>query len=103
MAGPGLRHHHHHRVRQRTSCKHQHLESVVEHSGVAAGRVDDWQDLRQICSEEFRLKLTFTSVHPVDVAPQRIDLSVVRDIAIRVGASPARKGVGTEARMDQCE
>ena len=42
-------------------------------------------------------------MHPVDIAAQRVDLAVVRHVAIRMGAFPAWKGVGAEPRVDQCE
>ncbi len=40
-------------------------------------------------------------MHPVDVAAERVDLAVVRDVAIGMRAVPARERVGAEARVDQ--
>jgi hypothetical protein len=40
-------------------------------------------------------------VHPVDVAAQRVDLAVVRDVAVGMRAVPARERVGAETRMHQ--
>ena len=40
-------------------------------------------------------------VHPVDVAPQRVDLAVVRQIPIRMRPVPARERVRAETRVDQ--
>ena len=39
--------------------------------------------------------------HPVDVAAQRVDLAVVGDVAVRMGARPGGKRVRAEARVDQ--
>ena len=42
-----------------------------------------------------------TRVHPVLVAAERVDLSVVAKHSVGLRALPGRKGVGREARMDQ--
>ena len=98
---PRLRDHHHHRVRERTAGEHHQFQHVVEHRRIAAVDVDDGRDLRDVIAEERRLELRLAGAHPVDVAAQRIDLAVVRDIAVRVGAVPARESVGAEARMHE--
>ena len=41
--------------------------------------------------------------HPVDVAAQRVDLAVVRDVAVRVRQRPRRERVGAEALVDERE
>ena len=50
-----------------------------------------------------RLEQRFARVHPVGVAAHRVDLAVVRDVAIRMRAIPARERVGAEARVHQRE
>ena len=47
--------------------------------------------------------IALARVHPVDVAAQRVDLAVVRDEAVRVGAIPRRERVGAEALVHQRE
>ena len=42
-------------------------------------------------------------LHPVDVAAQRVDLAVVRDVAVRVGERPGREGVRAEPLVHQRE
>ena len=101
MLRPRLRDHHHHRVRERTAGEHHQFQHVVEHRRVAAVDVDDGRDLRDVITEERRLELRLAGAHPVDVAAQRVDLAVVRDVAIGVGAVPARERVGAEARMHE--
>jgi hypothetical protein len=77
----------------------QQLEHVVEHRRVGAVGVDDGEDLLQVVAEEPRRHLALARVHPVDVAAERVDLAVVRDVAVGVGARPGREGVRREARV----
>ena len=42
-------------------------------------------------------------MHPIDVAAQRVDLAVMRDIAVWMPAVPARECIGAEPRMNQRE
>ncbi len=100
VLGPGLRHHHHHGVRQRPPREVQELEHVVEHGRVGAVGVDDGEDLLEVVAEEPGRHLALARVHPVDVAAQRVDLAVVGDEPVRVGAGPAGEGVGGEPGVD---
>ena len=50
----------------------------------------------EILAEELRRHLALARVHPVDVAAQRVDLAVVGDEPVGVGAGPAGEGVGGE-------
>jgi hypothetical protein len=97
------RDHHHHRVRERAAGEDEQLERVVEHRRVAAVRVDDREDLLDVVAEELGLEERLAGVHPVDVAAERVDLAVVRDVAVRVRAVPARERVRAEARVDERE
>ena len=100
---PRLRDHHQDGVWQRSAGHHQELEHVVEDRRVAAAFADDRQDLLQIVAEQRRPQQPFARAHPVDVAAQRVDLAVVRDVAVRVGERPRREGVRAEALVDQRE
>ena len=53
----------------------------------------------QVVAEQARGELALARLHPVDVAAQRVDLAVVRDVAVGVRARPARERVGREARV----
>ena len=103
VARPGLRDHHHDRVRQLAPGERQQLEDVVEHRRVGALGVDDGEDLQQILAEQLRAHHRLARVHPVDVAPQRVDLAIVRDVAVRVRASPGGEGVGGETRVHHAD
>ena len=47
--------------------------------------------------------MSLPRVHPVDIAAQRVDLTVVRQETVRMGALPARKGVGRKPLVHQRE
>ena len=94
---PRLGNHHHHGVRERTTGEIEQFERVVEHARVAAVRVDDRPDLPDVVAERFGFEAGLPRVHPVGIAADRVDLAVVRDVAVRVRAVPARKRVGAEA------
>jgi hypothetical protein len=99
----GLGDHHHHRVRERAAGEHEQLEDVVEGRRVRARRAHDREHLGQVLAEQLGGELGLARAHPVDVAPQRVDLAVVGDHPVRVGQLPAREGVGGEARVHQGE
>ena len=103
VVGPRLGDHHHHRVRERAAGEVEQLQRVIEHRGVAAIGVDDGQDLFDVVAEGLALEQRFAGVHPVDVAAEGVDLAVMRDVAVRVGAIPAGEGVGRETRVDNGE
>ena len=54
-----------------------------------------------VVAEHRRLEQRLAGAHPVDVAAERVDLAVVRHVAVRVRAIPAREGVGAESRVHQ--
>ena len=103
VPAPRLGDHHHQGVRERAPREDEQLEDVVEHRGVGALEVDRGEDLRQVVAEEARGEHPLARLHPVHVAAERVDLAVVGDVAVRVGARPAREGVRREARVDHRE
>ncbi len=103
VARPGLGDHHHHRVRERPAREVEEFEAVVEHGRVRPVRVDDRHDARGVGAEELGPNHRLAGVHPVHVAAQGVDLAVVDEVAVRVGAFPAREGVRAEARMHDAQ
>ena len=103
VVGPGLGNHHHHRVRQRAAGEDEELERVVEHRRVGTVGVHDREDLPDVVTEELALEESLAGVHPVDVAAERVDLAVVREVAVGMRALPARERVGRETRMHERE
>jgi len=63
---------------------------------VAIARVGDRCDLGHVVPEQRRLELCLSGVHPVDVAPKGVDLSVVGQVPVGVGQPPATQGIGAE-------
>ena len=57
----------------------------------------------QVVAEHVGLEQAFARAHPVDVAAQRVDLAVVRDVAVRVRQRPGRERVGAEALVHERE
>ena len=97
VVGPRLRDHHHHRMRQRTAGEDEQLKGVIEHRRVAAVGIDDREHFLHVLAERLRHEKRLPGVHPVDVAPERVDLAVVRQVTVGMGAGPTRKGVGAES------
>ena len=99
---PRLGDHHQHGVRQRAPAEVQQLEHLVEGRRVAGVRGDDREQpvelgLTERAGGEHRL----ARGHPVAVAAQRVDLAVVREVAVRVREAPRRERVGGEAAVHQ--
>ena len=99
VPAPRLGDEHHHGVLDGAARQRQQFEGAVEAGGVAAGLVDDGQDLVDVV-EAGRGQQGLARGHPVAVAAQRVDLAVVRDHAVGVRQLPAGEGVGAEARVE---
>ncbi len=98
---PGFRNQHHHRVRQRAAAQKEELEGVVEAGRVALIFGHDREEFLHVLPEQFRMEAPLAGFHPIDVALQRVDFTVVADVAIGVGQRPGRKRIGAEARVHQ--
>lgn len=84
-AFPGLGDHHQHRVVQRTSTQVQQLERLVEPRGVRGARRTDRENLVQVVvvPEHVGVDQRLAGPHPVLVAVDGVDLTVVGDPAER--------------------
>ena len=101
VIAPRLRDHHQDRVGEGAAGKGQELEHVVERCGIALALADQWKHLLQVVAEKVRPAQRLARPHPVDVAPQRVDLAVVGAVAVRVGQRPRGKRVGAEPGVDE--
>ncbi len=99
--GPWLRDCDHHRKRQLHSAHNHELDGIVKHRRIRTGAVDGRQHLVKLTLEMLRLHILLPCTHLIRVAPDGIDLSVMYDKTIRMGAFPAWIGVGTEPGMHQ--
>ncbi len=97
------RDHHHHRVGQGVAREAEELEHVVEGERVRGARRDEGEAAAQVVAEELRVQDRLARLHPVDVPLEGVDLAVVGGHAVGVGETPAREGVGGEARVDDRE
>ena len=103
IARPRFGDHHHHRVRQRVAALRQEFERVVEAGGVGLAFVGDRPKLVDVLAEQRRRDGSLARRHPVVVAAQRVDLAVMRDVAVGMRQRPGREGVGREALVHQRE
>ena len=97
---PRLRDHHQDGVPNRTPAERQQLEALVEAHGVGGTGRDDREralEPRHDWGTHHRL----ACAHPVAVALQRVDLAVVRDVAVRVRERPRRERVGGEPAVHE--
>ena len=101
VAFPRLGNHHHHGVDQVVAAVVHEFQGVVEARGVGAVLVDDREDVFDFRAEKVRLAERLAGLHEIGVAHDRVDLAVVGDEAVRMGARPAREGVGRETGVHQ--
>ena len=100
---PGLGDHHQHRVGQAAAAKVQEFENLIEAGAVGGTRSAHREDLRHVRAEDVGVDQRFTGAHPVLVAGDRVDLTVVGDPAERMCQRPGREGVGGEARVHDAQ
>ena len=91
---PGGRNQHRQRMARVAAAAHQQLERVVEHARVGALLLED----RPVDTQG-----QGTGAHPVDVAADRIDLSVVAKEPERLRPLPRRLGIRREALVEDAE
>ena len=99
MVLPRLRHHHHHDVGNAPAAQMQQFEHLVERHRIGGVGIADGEEPLQITGDEIAGQHCFPSAHPVPVALHRVDLSVVRDVAVRVRQRPRREGIGGKATV----
>src|SRR5207245_3257243 len=73
---------------------------IVDHCGIAHAFDNHREEVPHAIAEEFRLEQGFARLHPVDIAAQRVDFAVVRDVAKRMSERPTRECIRAEALMD---
>ncbi len=98
---PRLRDHHQDGVRQRPAAEVEQLQRLVEGGGVGAVGVADREQPLQVTGDQVGVEHRLAGAHPVAVALDGVDLTVVGDVAVGVRQRPRREGVGGEARVHQ--
>ena len=103
---PRLRDHHQHRVRQRPAAHVQQFQALVEAGRIAGVLVQDREEpfdppaVRGV-GDELAGQHRLAGAHPVAVAPDGVDLAVVRHVPVRVSQWPGRERVGGEPGVHQ--
>lgn len=98
---PGLGYEHGYRAGEGPAVHDQEFKDVVEDGRVGALSIDDGQHAVEIMLEHGGVQVGFARANPVDVALQGVDLTIVDDEAIGVGAFPAGRGVGRVTGVDE--
>ncbi len=100
---PRLGNHHHHGLADRVAGHGQQFQAVVEGGGIRLVGKADRVELLQISAQHRRGHHAFARLHPVVVALDGVDLTVMRHIAVGVGERPFGEGVGREALVHQAQ
>ena len=98
---PWLRDKDHHCQRQRHSAHHQEFQCIVQTCGVRTVRVHDRRQLDHLILEILGFHLLFPGQHLIRITPDRVDLSVMHNIAVWMRFLPAWHCVGGEPGVYQ--
>ena len=90
-------------MRQRAAAHDEQLKAVVEHAGIRAAGIDNRQQLLDVITKQDTGNMILTGIHPVDIAAQSIDLTVMSEEMIGMGAVPAGECVRGKAGMHQSD
>jgi hypothetical protein len=88
-------------VGQGAAALHEQLQDIVEHRRIALRRRGDGPDSLQVLPKGVGVQVCRPGPHPVEVATERVDLSIVDDGAVGVGEPPRAQRVRGEARVDE--
>ena len=83
-----------------------HLEQfqcVIQTSSITVSGFSNWSNLGNINTKQRGLKLGLSCMHPIDVAPKSVNLTVMSQITVRVSQAPTSHSVCTEPGVDQRE
>ena len=97
---PRLGNHHHDRLLQRTAGHEQELKHVVEDPGVGAVRLHHREQPLDGIAEQVGMGHALARGHPVDVALQGVDFTVMAHEAVGLGPVPTRERIRRKSRMD---
>ena len=101
VPAPGFRDHHEYGQGQRPARHHEEFEHVVEDGRVAAAVDHDRHDLLEVVTQQRGVAERFARPHPVDIAPEGVDLAVVSDEPVGVRERPRWERVRGEPLVHQ--
>ena len=79
----------------------EQFQGVVQSSRIACAGGGDRNQIAHVIPEGAGAELGLPGPHPIDVAPNGIDLPVVAQVAKGLGQVPGGKGVGAVTLVDQ--
>ena len=88
-------------MRKASSALNHQLNGLIQGCGVTALTADKRRDFAHVIAKHGRDHACLTRTHPVSVAINGVDLTVVRHIAEWVSKRPRREGVRREALVDK--
>ena len=100
---PWLRDDHHHGQRQRHAVHIEEFQCIVEHGGIRSASIHDRENLIDIVLHDRACHRLFSGQHPVNIAADGVDLTIVGDHSIWMRAMPGRRRVGGESGVYDCD
>ena len=89
---------------QGAAAEREQFDDVVETGAVGGSFGDNGEEhVHLFLAEIGGGETLFAGPEPVQVALQRIDLTVMSDITKRLGQFPGREGIGGKAGVDEAE
>ena len=95
-----LRHKHGQGMGKAFAGHHEKLQHVIQRCAVAHGRLNNGEQVLYI-PQDAGFQNTFPAFHPLPVAPDGIDLTVVSKHAEGLRQVPGRESIGAETGVDQ--
>ena len=99
IVAPRFGYHCHHGERQRYAVHHKEFERVIQHCGIRAGCADNRKRVFECASVQRAAEYILTRSHAQHVAADSVYFAVVEYYPVRVGAFPARIGIGGKTGM----
>ena len=103
VVGPRLGNGHHHGLRQRHTAHQKKFQRVVQHGAVASLLVHHGQHLAHILAQHLAANALLAGKHGIHIAANGVDLAVVQNIPVGVGAHPAGAGVGGKTTVHHAD
>ncbi len=101
VALPRLGNHHHHRMDEVVTTEVHELEGIIKAGGIRSILIDDGENARDLVAVFVALAECLTGFHEIGIPHDRVDLAVVGDETVGMGARPAREGVRRETGVHQ--
>src|SRR5579883_2557523 len=88
-------------MHERIAALNQEFERIVETGGIRLALIGDRPELADVVAKKIGGDRSLPCRHPIEVAAQRVDLAVMRNITVWMRQRPGRKGVRRKALMHE--